>query len=91
VSRGTGCPTKEKMTRGGDTPRVHAARRALDPVSGMAYSNGGLFGVNPAAPTFGAQPWPGDGMRDHSGFFDDEAYLDGFAELARRRGLAGQE
>lgn len=79
------------MNLRGDNPQVHAARRALDPVSGMAYSNGGLFGVNPAAPTFGAQPWPGDGMRDHSGFFDDEAYLDGFAELARRRGLAGPE
>lgn len=90
-SPGTGLASTEEMNLRGDNPQVHAARRALDPVSGMAYSNGGLFGVNPAAPTFGAQPWPGDGMRDHSGFFDDEAYLDGFAELARRRGLAGPE
>lgn len=88
-SPGTGLASTEEMNLRGDNPQVHAARRALDPVSGMAYSNGGLFGVNPAAPTFGAQPWPGEGMRDHSGFFDDEAYLDGFAELARRRGLAG--
>ncbi|MDK4289797.1 alpha/beta hydrolase [Corynebacterium pseudodiphtheriticum] len=88
-SPGTGLASTEEMNLWGDNPQVHAARRALDPVSGMAYSNGGLFGVNPAAPTFGAHPWPGDGMRDHSGFFDDEAYLDGFAELARRRGLAG--
>ena len=90
-SPGTGLASTEEMNLRGDNPQVHAARRALDPVSGMAYSNGGLFGVNPAAPTFGAQPWPGDGMRDHSGFFDDEAYLDGFAELARRRGLAGPQ
>lgn len=88
-SPGTGLANTDEMNLRGDNPQVHAARRALDPVSGMAYSNGGLFGVNPAAPTFGAQPWPGTGMRDHSGFFDDEAYLDGFAELARRRGLAG--
>ena len=88
-SPGTGLANTDEMNLRGDNPQVHAARRALDPVSGMAYSNGGLFGVNPAAPTFGARPWPGDGMRDHSGFFDDEAYLDGFAELARRRGLAG--
>ena len=88
-SPGTGLASTEEMNLRGDNPQVHAARRALDPVSGMAYSNGGLFGVNPAAPTFGAHPWPGEGMRDHSGFFDDEAYLDGFAELARRRGLAG--
>lgn len=88
-SPGTGLANTDEMNLRGDNPQVHAARRALDPVSGMAYSNGGLFGVNPAAPTFGAHPWPGDGMRDHSGFFDDEAYLDGFAELARRRGLAG--
>ena len=88
-SPGTGLASTDEMNLRGDNPQVHAARRALDPVSGMAYSNGGLFGVNPAAPTFGAHPWPGEGMRDHSGFFDDEAYLDGFAELARRRGLAG--
>lgn len=88
-SPGTGLDSVEEMNLRGDNPQVHAARRALDPVSGMAYSNGGLFGVNPAAPTFGAHPWPGTGMRDHSGFFDDEAYLNGFAELARRRGLAG--
>lgn len=88
-SPGTGLASTDELNLRGDNPQVHAARRALDPVSGMAYSNGGLFGVNPAAPTFGAQPWPGTGMRDHSGFFDDEAYLNGFAELARRRGLAG--
>lgn len=88
-SPGTGLTSTDELNLRGDNPQVHAARRALDPVSGMAYSNGGLFGVNPAAPTFGAHPWPGEGMRDHSGFFDDEAYLDGFAELARRRGLAG--
>lgn len=88
-SPGTGLDSVDEMNLRGDNPQVHAARRALDPVSGMAYSNGGLFGVNPAAPTFGAHPWPGTGMRDHSGFFDDEAYLNGFAELARRRGLAG--
>ena len=88
-SPGTGLTSTDEMNLRGDNPQVHAARRALDPVSGMAYSNGGLFGVNPAAPTFGAQPWQGTGMRDHSGFFDDEAYLNGFAELARRRGLAG--
>lgn len=88
-SPGTGLTSTDELNLRGDNPQVHAARRALDPVSGMAYSNGGLFGVNPAAPTFGAQPWPGEGMRDHSGFFDDEAYLNGFAELARRRGLAG--
>lgn len=88
-SPGTGLTSTDELNLRGDNPQVHAARRALDPVSGMAYSNGGLFGVNPAAPTFGAQPWPGTGMRDHSGFFDDEAYLNGFAELARRRGLAG--
>ena len=88
-SPGTGLASTDEMNLRGDNPQVHAARRALDPVSGMAYSNGGLFGVNPAAPTFGAHPWPGTGMRDHSGFFDDEAYLNGFAELARRRGLAG--
>ena len=88
-SPGTGLDSVDEMNLRGDNPQVHAARRALDPVSGMAYSNGGLFGVNPAAPTFGAQPWPGTGMRDHSGFFDDKAYLNGFAELARRRGLAG--
>ena len=88
-SPGTGLTSTDELNLRIITPQVHAARRALDPVSGMAYSNGGLFGVNPAAPTFGAQPWPGTGMRDHSGFFDDEAYLNGFAELARRRGLAG--
>lgn len=88
-SPGTGLTSTDDVNLRGDNPQVHAARRALDPVSGMAYSNGGLFGVNPAAPTFGAHPWPGTGMRDHSGFFDDEAYLNGFAELARRRGLAG--
>ncbi|MDK4234944.1 alpha/beta hydrolase [Corynebacterium propinquum] len=88
-SPGTGLASTDEMNLRGDNPQVHAARRALDPVSGMAYSNGGLFGVNPAAPTFGAHPWPGEGMRDHSGFFADEAYLDGFADLARRRGLAG--
>ena len=90
-SPGTGLASTDEMNLRGDNPQVHAARRALDPVSGMAYSNGGLFGVNPAAPTFGAHPWPGEGMRDHSGFFADEAYLDGFADLARRRGLAGPE
>lgn len=90
-SPGTGLTSTDEMNLRGDNPQVHAARRVLDPVSGMAYSNGGLFGVNPAAPTFGAQPWPGTGMRDHSGFFDDAAYLDGFAELARHRGLAGPQ
>ena len=90
-SPGTGLASTDEMNLRGDNPQVHAARRALDPVSGMAYSNGGLFGVNPAAPTFGAHPWPGEGMRDHSGFFADEAYLDGFADLAHRRGLAGPE
>ncbi|MDK8699885.1 alpha/beta hydrolase [Corynebacterium pseudodiphtheriticum] len=90
-SPGTGLDSVDEMNLRGDNPQVHAARRALDPVSGMAYSNGGLFGVNPAAPTFGAHPWPGDGMRNHSGFFDDAAYLDGFAELARHRGLTGPQ
>ena len=55
-----------------------------DPISFTGGNYGGAHGVDPTAPTFGAQPFPTRPKGTHTSYWTDPVFLEGLRTIATR-------
>lgn len=68
-----------------DSPRVFATSGAADVIRFATGPVGGVHGVDPTSPGFGAQPWPTEYFSNHTDYWRNPEFLAGFERLHPER------
>lgn len=83
ASPGVGVGSVAEMELHGENPRVHVFTSPGDPISLLTGPRGGVHGVDPGSPGFGARPWDPGVTGDHNSYFDSPDFLAAVGEAVR--------
>lgn len=78
-SPGAGVSHSSALHLSGDNPQIYAVTGTADPIGLAANSFGGIHGVDPTGPVFGATVW--DSNSDHSQYWKDPAFLENLSAI----------
>ncbi|RNE49946.1 alpha/beta hydrolase [Corynebacterium alimapuense] len=83
-SPGVGVDHASQLRLNGTNPQVSAVVNPGDPIALAATKMGGVHGIDPASPGFGARVWSGNPQGDHSSYWEDPLFLEQLAKLSER-------